>query len=93
MTVGILKVSLFIPQSNSLKAKRMVLHSIKAQLRNRFNVALAQIDDEDKWQKATLAIAGVERDKRHMESVLSEVINFISEIQSAQLIEHQIELL
>ncbi len=58
MTVGILKVVLFIQDSNSLKAKRMVLHSLKVRLRNNFNVAVTQIDHEDKWQKAALAIVG-----------------------------------
>lgn len=59
MTVGILTLILFIQDSNSLKEKRMVLHSIKARLRNNFNVAVSQIADEDKWQKTTLAVVGV----------------------------------
>ena len=64
MTIGILRFSLFIHDSNSLKEKRMVLHSLKAKLRNNFNIALTQIEDEDKWQKATLAAVGIER-QRH----------------------------
>ncbi|MFA5411142.1 MAG: DUF503 domain-containing protein, partial [Candidatus Omnitrophota bacterium] len=71
MTVGILKLVIFIEDSNSLKQKRMVLHSLKARLRNNFNVAVTQIADEDKWQKATLAVVGAERDGRNMNSVLS----------------------
>jgi len=63
MTVGILKLVLFIHESNSLKAKRMALHSVKARLRNNFNVAVTQIADEDKWQKATLAVVGAERSR------------------------------
>ena len=49
MTIGVLTVELFIPESSSLKEKRMVLHSLKARLRNHFNVAVTEIDDEDKW--------------------------------------------
>lgn len=71
MTVGILRLAIFIENSHSLKEKRMVLHSLKARLRNSFNVAIAQIGDEDKWQKATLAIVGVEKDKKNMNSALS----------------------
>jgi len=93
MTIGILKLLLFIPESNSLKDKRMVLHSLKAKMRNKFNVAITQIGDEDKWQKATLAIVGVEKDKRHMNSVLSEIINFVENFNSAELINHEMEMI
>ena len=93
MTVGILKLELFIPESNSLKRKRMVLHSLKAKLRNNFNVAVAQIGDEDKWQKSTLAIVGVEKDRNNMNSVLSAIINFIEKFNSISLINHEMELI
>jgi uncharacterized protein YlxP (DUF503 family) len=93
MTIGILKLSLFIHDSNSLKEKRMVLHSLKAKIRNKFNVAITQIDDEDKWQKTTLAIVGVEKDRRNMNSVLSEIINFVDNFNSAELINHEMEMI
>ena len=93
MTVGILRVALFIQGSNSLKEKRMVLHSLKARLRNNFNLAVAQIGDEDKWQKSTLAIVGVERDRKNMNGVLSGVINFIERFNDVNLIDHEMELI
>ncbi|MFH1269854.1 MAG: DUF503 domain-containing protein [Candidatus Omnitrophota bacterium] len=93
MTVGILKLTLFIPDSNSLKEKRMVLHSLKARLRNNFNVAVSQIGDEDKWQKATLAVVGVEKDGRNMNSLLSSVVNFIEEFKTTNLINYEMELI
>lgn len=93
MTIGILRLAIFIHDSNSLKEKRMVMHSLKAKLRNRFNVALAQIDDDDKWQKATLAVVGVERDRKNMNGKLSEIINFIEEFNNINLIDHEMELI
>lgn len=93
MTIGILKLSLFIPDSDSLKEKRMVLHSLKAKIRNKFNVAITQIGDEDKWQKTTLAIVGVEKDRRNMNSVLSEIINFVENFNSTELINHEMEMI
>jgi uncharacterized protein YlxP (DUF503 family) len=93
MTIGILRLVLFIPDSNSLKEKRMVLHSLKARLRNSFNVAVTQIDDEDKWQKTTIAVAGVERDRKNMNSLLSKVINFIEDFRGIELIDQEMELL
>jgi len=93
MTIGILKLSLFIHDSNSLKEKRMVLHSLKAKIRNKFNVAITQIGDEDKWQKTALAIVGVEKDRRNMNSILSEIINFVENFNSTELINHEMELI
>jgi uncharacterized protein YlxP (DUF503 family) len=93
MTIGVLKLILFIPNSNSLKEKRMVLHSLKARIRNNFNLAVTQIGDDDKWQVATLAIAGVERQRSQMNSTLSAVINFIENFKNLELLNQEMELL
>jgi hypothetical protein len=93
MTVGILTIALFIQESNSLKEKRMVLHSIKARLRNHFNVAVTQIGDEDKWQKTTLAVVGVERDRQNMNSILSHIVNFLEGINNINLITYEMEMI
>ncbi len=93
MTIGFLELVIFIEGSNSLKAKRMFLHSLKARLRNKFNVAVSQVGDEDKWQRSTLAVVGVERDRRSMDSTLNCVLNFVDGCQGIALIDHHIELL
>lgn len=93
MTIGILKLTLFIHDSNSLKEKRMVLHSLKARLRNNFNVAVSQIGDEDKWQKSTLAVVGVEKNRNNINSILSNIVNFIGELKTADLINYEMELI
>lgn len=93
MTIGVLRLILFIQNSSSLKEKRMVLHSIKARLRNNFNVSVTQIDDEDKWQRATLAIVGVEKDKKNMNSILSSIINFLEKVNSIDLIDYEMEFI
>jgi uncharacterized protein YlxP (DUF503 family) len=93
VTIGILRLELFIHGSNSLKEKRMVLHSLKARLRNNFNVAVTQIDDEDKWQKTTLAVVGVEKNRNNMNSILSKIVNFIEGLNSVDLINSEMELI
>jgi uncharacterized protein YlxP (DUF503 family) len=93
MTVGILNLSLLIQGSNSLKEKRMVLHSLKARLRNNFNVAVTQTGDEDKWQKAILTVVGVEKDRSNMNSILSAVVNFIERFNRIELIDYEMELI
>jgi len=93
MTIGILKLVLFIQGSNSLKEKRMVMHSLKAKLRNHFNVALSQIDDGDKWQKAGLVVVGVEKDRKNVDSNLCRVVNFVENFDRVDLIDYEIELI
>lgn len=93
MTIGILNLVLYMPDSRSLKNKRQILHSLKANLKNRFNISISQIGDEDKWQKAILAVVGVEKDKDTMHSNLSKVINFIENFHQVELINHQTELI
>ena len=93
MTIGILNLEIFIHDSNSLKEKRMVLHSLKARLRNSFNVAVTQIDDEDKWQKTTLAVVGVERERNNMNRTLSRIVNFVEKFNQLELINYEMELI
>jgi uncharacterized protein YlxP (DUF503 family) len=93
MTAGILKIILFIPDSSSLKEKRMVLHSLKSRLRNSFNIAVSQVADEDKWQRATLAVAAVEKNRQQVNSVLSAVVNFLEKFNSINIIDYEMELI
>jgi uncharacterized protein YlxP (DUF503 family) len=77
MTVGIARVTLFLGEAHSLKEKRMVLRRIKDLTRNKFNVSLAQVSEDDRWQRAVLGIALVGSDRRFAESALDEVLRFI----------------
>ena len=93
MTIGVLKLVLFIHESNSLKERRMILNSLKAKLRNNFSVAVAHIDNEDKWQKAALAVVGVNKDRKNMDSVLSALLNYIENFNAVSLIDYEMELI
>jgi len=77
MIVGILRVELFIPESGSLKTKRYAIKSIKDRLRSRFNVSVAEVDNSDKWQRASLGVVAVSNDSQHMDSILGNVMNLI----------------
>jgi len=61
-----------------LKGKRQVIKSITARVENKFNVSVAEVDDNDSWQLATLGIACVSNDKRHTNEVLSRVVAFVN---------------
>jgi len=77
MNVGVCKVSLRIPENMDLKGKRQVLKSIISRVRNRFDVAVAEVDDNDMWQLAIIGICCISNNKRHSNEVLSKVVHFI----------------
>jgi uncharacterized protein YlxP (DUF503 family) len=77
MHVGIARVALHLAGNGSLKGKRMVVKSVAQRVRNRFNVAVAEIDTQDAWQVATLGIVCLSDDPRHSNEMLSKVIAFI----------------
>jgi len=77
MHVGVARVALHLPENSSLKGKRMVVKSVAQRVRNRFNVAIAEVDAQDAWGVITLGIACLSDDPRHSNEVLSKVIDFI----------------
>jgi uncharacterized protein YlxP (DUF503 family) len=75
--VGILRVTLHVPASGSLKAKRQVTASLLRRVRQRYQVAAAEVGDGDRWQLADLAVAYVSSDRRHADEVLQRVLQYI----------------
>jgi uncharacterized protein YlxP (DUF503 family) len=93
MTVGLCRVSLRLPENHSLKGKRQVLKSLIARLHNRFNVAAAEVGDNDSWQMVSLGISCVSNDERHANQVLASVMAFIrSERLDAEIIDYETEI-
>src|SRR6266849_1625608 len=72
MVVGVLQLTLFLPENHSLKGKRQVLRSIKDRVRNKFNVSIAESDGHDFWQRAELGICQVGSDRAFVDSALRE---------------------
>ncbi|MBI4245566.1 MAG: DUF503 domain-containing protein, partial [Candidatus Rokubacteria bacterium] len=70
-------VELHLPGVASLKDKRHVLKGLKEKVRHRFEVAVAEVDHHDIWQRATLAVACVSHDSRHANEVVSKALDFI----------------
>ena len=80
MTItGVLQVELHIPTAQSLKQKRSVVKSLKDRLRNHYNVSIAEVDHQDKWQRTTLAIAMVSANHGHLESRFESISTFIDQ--------------
>jgi uncharacterized protein YlxP (DUF503 family) len=94
MNVGICKVSLRLPENMSLKGKRQVLKSITSRVRNKFNIAVAEVDDNDVWQRATIGICCVSNNRRHTNQVLSRVVNFIENSRfEVEILDYEIEII
>ena len=77
MVVGTMLISAFIGDSHSLKDKRHVLKSVKDRVHDRFNVSIAEVEDNDLWQKTSLGVAVVSNDTKHALEVLREVEKFL----------------
>jgi uncharacterized protein YlxP (DUF503 family) len=75
--VGVARLELHIAETGSLKTKRMVVKSVVQRVRNRFNVAIAEVDTQDVWQLATLGIVCVSDDRRHANEMMDKVVSFI----------------
>ena len=94
MNIGVCKVTLRLPENASLKGKRQVVKSIISRVQNRYNVSVAEIDDQDLWQLATLGITCVSNDRRHVNEILSKVADFIGQSRfEAELVDYQIEIM
>jgi uncharacterized protein YlxP (DUF503 family) len=79
MTVGIARLTLFLSASHSLKEKRMVLRRLKAHVREKFNAAIAEVGENELWQRAAVGVTVVGNEKAHTEASLDEVIRFVRE--------------
>ena len=93
MVVGVCRVSLRLPENSSLKGKRQVLRSLTTRLRNKFNVSVAEVDDNDRWQIATIGVTCVSNDARHAREMLDRVLTFIEQTRlDAEVLDTEIDV-
>lgn len=93
MVVGVLRVTLRMPGSESLKDKRRVLKGLIERTRQRYNVAVAEVDRQDARRAAVLAVACVSSSGRHADSVLQDVLRWLEQETDGQLEDVEIQLL
>lgn len=94
MNVGVCKITLRLPENQSLKGKRRVIKSIVSQIKNKYNVSVAEIADHDLWQLAVLGIGFVSNDNRYTNQVLSKVVDFIIDGRyEVEVLDYEIEIL
>ncbi len=93
MVVGILKITLIIPGNSSLKGKRKVVKGLLDKLRSRFNLAAAEVEDNDLWQRAGLGLALVGNDRRFINSSMDKVLDFIYRTSDAEIVDSDSEII
>ena len=92
MMIGTLQMELYIPEAFSLKEKRFVLQSLKNKIRSTFNVSIAEVDFQDKWQRALMAVACVSIDRRYIDSVFAKIMNTISSEDRVEIMNQRVEV-
>ena len=92
MVVGVLKLTLYLPENHSLKGKRGVIKKIKARVANEFNVSVAECDGHDLWQRAELGVCQVGTDAGYVDGALRQVIRFIEDLHVAEVGADEIEM-
>lgn len=93
MVVGSLKIEFYLPGNRSLKGKRKVVRSMVDKVKARFNVAIAEVGSNDKWQKIELGVSAVGNDRRHIDSSLNHVLDFLESLCLAETIGADMEIL
>ena len=94
MNVGVCKLTLRLPENQDLKGKRRVVKSLCDRIRFKFNVTIAEVDNNDKWQVATLGIACVSNSNRQVAQALDQVISYIEESRmDVEMVECEVEAL
>src|SRR2546429_5698882 len=86
MPVGLLTLELHIPDAQSLKDKRQVLRSLKDKLRRDFNVAVAEMEHHDTWQRSVVGIVTISNEEKHLREVLQKVLDEADRILGSILI-------
>ena len=94
MHLGVVRIMLHLPESGSLKDKRRVSRSISTRIRNTFNVAIAEVEDQELWNRLTFAVCCVSTDASHANEMISKIVNFVqSSDRDFELLDYETEII
>ncbi len=92
MLVGVCRLEIFVPESSSLKSKRFVLSSIKKRIRNKFNVSVAEVGNNDKWQRISLGISIVSNEQKFIDMNIEGILKLIENDGRMEILSHLVEV-
>ena len=94
MNVGVCKLKLKLAEGMSLKSKRQMIKPIIALVKNKYNVSIAKVEDNDLWQLATLGICFISNDRQYTDEVITSIINFINSGRfEVEIISQEVEII
>jgi uncharacterized protein YlxP (DUF503 family) len=93
MVVGTLKIEFMLFDNRSLKGKRKVVKSMVDKVKARFNVSIAEVGANDKWQKIELGISAVGNDRRHIDSSLNHILSFLDSLCLAEIVNTEMDII
>jgi uncharacterized protein len=86
MFVGVLRLTVHLPEPGSLKSKRHLIRSAIDRVKAKFNVSIAEVAENDLWQKSVVGVAAVGNDHGFVNEVLDKVADFVSSIHGGQIL-------
>lgn len=92
MIVAAARITLIIPENDSLKGKRKVVRSLIEKARHKFDAAMAEVGDNDLWRKAQVGVALVGNDPQLLEARMQQITKFIENQYVVEIIDNQMEL-
>lgn len=93
MIIGTCRVQLCFPGVQSLKEKRRILKGALQKTRNKYNVSIAEVGYQDKWQRASIAIVSVSNDARYLQRVMEKVVAQLDSLQEGYILDYDIEII
>ncbi len=93
MHLGYCSLKFFLHGNDSLKGKRKVIRAIKDRLKNKFNVSIAEVGDQDVWQNIHLGIAAVNSDAQYLDGLFKQMVNFVDNMHLAEMTHCQTEII
>ena len=92
MVVGTMKIILHLHDNRSLKGKRKVVRSMVDKVKHKFNVSIAEVGSNDKWQRIELGVSVVGNDRRHIDSSLNNILDYMDTLYLAEIVDSSVEI-
>jgi len=90
--IAVLKIKLYAPWVHSLKEKRMVVKSLLAKIRNKFQVSAAEVEDQDIHQSIVIGVAAIVPHSAQADSLLDEIVSFVEQNTEAEIVKEEREI-
>ena len=93
MVVGMMKIILHVHNNRSLKGKRKIVRSIVDKVKHKFNVSIAEVGSNDKWQRIELGVSAVGNDRRHIDASLNNILAYMEGLYLAEIVDSSVEII